>query len=319
MKPEDIFQAISEIDETLLLETETQRKLGKKRKRQKTLLYSLTVVMIVAIGTGIFFYHDNRSITVSPSKTVVSSEPSSSTPHSNSKGVFLSPSLPQDGAVIGSFKCPSFWFEGREYQSMVSVPFSQALQGFYVGEVEILLSDIGSPEDSASILEKKDSSTIGNIEGEFFEVPGYKPEFLLCMLEKQEDGNDGLLLFFSGSGRTFYTGKDLFQDSLCAKGRISKVWLEVEKEISEYETEKVSIPIQQDFSPFLEALCEAPAVPQSQIPTEPPEGILFVALEDGVEFRLELYRGGYVVFSGIDGVAFQMDASIFNNWLQYCQ
>ena len=56
-------------------------------------------------------------------------------------------------------------------------------------------------------------------------------KIVALLLEKQEDGNDGLLLFFSGSGRTFYTGKDLFQDSLCAKGRISKVWLEVEKEI----------------------------------------------------------------------------------------
>lgn len=93
----------------------------------------------------------------------------------------------------------------------------------------------------------------------------------------------------------------------------------MEKEISEYETEKVSIPIQQDFSPFLEALCEAPAVPESQISNEPPEGTLCVKLEDGVEFCLELYHEGYVVFSGIDGVAFQMDASIFNTWLQYCQ
>lgn len=316
MKKQDLFQAMNGIEESILQETQVKRKQGQRRRRQKRLLCALAALILA--GTGVTAASLNRhAIPVSPTESVSSASPSPTA--SPGKGVTLPLEEPPANIdpATASFACPFFWVDGRQYASFVSVPYSESLIGKRLGYVEMLVYDVGEflPPSEQEALSYQ--TALGCVEGDFYEIPGYDPEFLLGMREEHVDG-EKLLFFFSGSGQTFYTGEDLFQDLLSAKGRVSSVRAEIEKE-GEYEIQRFSVPIEEDFTPFLEALCSAPAVPDEETPGGVRLGELSVQLEDGVEFRLVLCPGGYVKFAGIYGVAFQIDSELFNTWAGYCQ
>ena len=316
MKKQDLFQAMNGIEESILQETQVKRKQGQRRRRQKRLLCALAALILA--GTGVTAASLNRhAIPVSPTESVSSASPSPTA--SPGKGVTLPLEEPPANIdpATASFACPFFWVDGRQYASFVSVPYSESLIGKRLGYVEMLVYDVGEflPPSEQEALSYQ--MALGCVEGDFYKIPGYDPEFLLGMREEHVDG-EKLLFFFSGSGQTFYTGEDLFQDLLSAKGRVSGVRAEIEKE-TEYEIQRFSVPIEEDFTPFLEALCSAPAVSDEETPGGVRLGELSVQLEDGVEFRLVLCPGGYVKFAGIYGVAFQIDSELFNTWAGYCQ
>ncbi len=327
MNQEDLFQAMNGIEESILQETQAKRRHSQRRRRQRRLLCCLAALILA--GTGAAAASLNRhAVPVSPteSEVSVSSSPekplSSATPSPSSfprKGVTLPLAEPpiDINPAVSDFACPFFWVDGRLYSSFVSVPYSESLIGKQLGYVEMRVYDVGEflPPSEQETLSYQ--TALGCVEGDFYEIPGYDPEFLLGMREEQEDG-EKLLLFFSCSGQTFYTGEDLFQDFLSARGRVSGVRAEIEKE-GEYQIQRFSVPIEEDFTPFLEALCSAPAVPHEETPGGARLGELSVQLEDGVEFRLVLCPGGYVKFAGISGVAFQIDSELFNTWVGYCE
>ncbi len=326
MNQKDLFQAMNHIEESFLQETQAKRRQGHRRRKQKRLLCCLAALVLA--GTGATAASLNRhSIPISPTESAVSANPSppleSTAPVSPSpspgKGVTLPQAEPPAdiNPAVSDFACPFFWVDGRLYSSFVSVPYSESLIGKRLGTVEMRVYDVGEflPPSEQEALSYQ--TAIGCVEGDFYEIPGYAPEFLLGMREEQVDG-EKLLFFFSASGQTFYTGEDLFQKFLSAKGRVSGVRTEIEKE-TEYEIQQFSVPIEEDFTPFLEALCSAPAVPDEETPEGERLGELYVQLEDGVEFQLVLCPGGYVQLAGIYGVAFQMDSTVFDTWVEYCQ
>lgn len=326
MNQKDLFQAMNDMEESFLEETQAKRRQGQRRRRQKRLLCSLAALVLA--GTGVAAASLNRhSIPIAPTESAVSASPSppaeSVAPVSPSpspgKGVTLplaDPPAYVDPATA-DFLCPFFWVDGREYLSFTSVPYSESLIGKRLGTVEMQVYDVGEFFPSSEQEALSYQTAFGCVEGDFYEIPGYNPEFLLGMREEQVDG-EKLLFFFSASGQTFYTGEDLFQKFLSARGRVSGVRAEIEKE-TEYEVQQFSVPIEEDFTPFLEALCSAPAVPDEETPEGERLGELYVQLEDGVEFYLVLCPGGYVQLAGISGVAFQMDSTIFDTWVEYCQ
>lgn len=321
MKQEDLFQAMSGIDESLLQETETRRARGKKRRRQIRLLCCLAVLVLAGTGASVAFLNSN-SLPVSPPESEVSAPPSPSPSGSPGKGVTIPQAEPPVGfnPATTSFLCPFFWVDGRQYDSFVSVPYSESLIGKRLGTVEMRVYDVGPLE----LLPPSEQETLsyqtalGCVAGDFCEVSGYSPEFLLCMPGQENLDEGKLRLFFSGSGQTFYTGEDLFQKFLSARGRVTSVQAEMQKE-SEFEVQRFSVPIEEDFTPFLEALCSAPAVPETKVSGESLLGTLSVQLEDGVAFLLDLYSNSYVTFAGIHGVAFQMDDELFDHWVKFCQ
>lgn len=326
MNQKDLFQAMNHIEESILQETADKRKLGKRRRNKKRILCGLAALILA--GTGATAASLNRhSIPIAPTESAVSASPSP--PAESASPVSPSPS-PRKGVTLpladppayvdpatADFACPFFWVDGRMYSSFVSVPYSESLIGKRLGTVEMRVYDVGEFLPSSEQESLSYQTALGCVEGDFYEIPGYNPEFLLGMREEQVDG-EKLLLFFSGSGQTFYTGEDLFQKFLSARDRVSGVRAEMEKE-EEYQIQRFSVPIEKDFTPFLEALCSAPAVPDEETPGGARLGELSVQLEDGVEFRLVLCPGGYVQLAGISGVSFQMDSTIFDTWVEYCQ
>ena len=223
MKQEDLFQAMSGIDESLLQETETRRARGKKRRRQIRLLCCLAVLVLAGTGASAVFLNSN-SLPVSPPESEVSAPLSPSPSGSPGKGVTIPQAEPSAGfnPATTDFLCPFFWVDGRQYDSFVSVPYSESLIGKRLGTVEMRVYDVGeflSPSEQESLSYE---NAIGCVKGDFCEVSGYSPEFLLCMPGQENLDEGKLRLFFSGSGQTFYTGEDLFQKFLSARGRNAK-------------------------------------------------------------------------------------------------
>ena len=107
-----------------------------------------------------------------------------------------------------------------------------------------------------------------------------------------------------GKGAPFFTGEDLFGKLFSAKGRVKRLALGTDSESLSGEPED-----------FLQALCQSPAIPKSEIPQEIPREMV-LELTDGVSLPLELYSDGYVVLSGLWEVGFQMEKTDFSPWFQ---
>ena len=208
--------------------------------------------------------------------------------------------IPGDGA-LSSFRCPSLFYEGREYCGTAFLS-DDSLLSTRLGTVETPLGEI-EYGNRQSLLSSPDWETYyepaGTTAGDFFSVEGYDPEFLLCM---EESGQ--LRLFLSGEGRTFFTGEDLFGKLFSAKGRVKRLALGTDSKSLSWEPED-----------FLQALCQSPAIPKSEIPHEIPREMV-LELTDGVSLPLELYSDGYVVLSGLWEVGFQMEKTDFSPWFQ---
>ena len=293
MKENPLFTAISETDPQFLRETERVRQKGKRRRRQ--LVGSAGALCLLCLLGGGWLLAQEQPIEEIPVSSLSSTQPSG-------QGVTIpeSQGIPGDGA-LSSFRCPSLFYEGREYCGTAFLS-DDSLLSTRLGTVETPLGEI-EYGNRQSLLSSPAWETYyepaGTTAGDFFSVEGYDPEFLLCM---EESGQ--LRLFLSGEGRTFFTGEDLFGKLFSAKGRVKRLALGTDSESLSGESED-----------FLQALCQSPAIPKSEIPEEIPREMV-LELTDGVSLPLELYSNGYVVLSGLWEVGFQMEKTDFSPWFQ---
>ncbi len=296
MRENPIFTAISETEPQFLRETERVRQKGKRRRRQ--LAGSASALCLLCLLGGGWLLAQEQPIEEIPVSSLSSTQPSG-------QGVTIpeSQGIPGDGA-LSSFRYPALFYEGREYRGTAFLSDSSLL-GACLGTVETPLGEaeygnlqrlLSTPAGAAY---EDYYEPAGTTAGDFFSVEGYDPEFLLCM---EESGQ--LRLFLSGEGRTFFTGEDLFGKLFSSKGRGKRLALGTDSKSLSGEPED-----------FLQALCQSPAVPKSEIPQEIPREMV-LELTDGVSLPLELYSDGSVVLSGLWEVGFQMEKTDFSPWFQ---
>ena len=296
MRENPIFTAISETEPQFLRETERVRQKGKHRRRR--LAGSAGVLCLLCLLGGGWLLAQEQPTEEIPVSSLSSIQPSG-------QGVTIpeSQGIPGDGA-LSSFRCPSLFYEGREYCGTAFLS-DDSLLSTRLGTVETPLGEaeygnlqrlLSTPAGAAY---EDYYEPAGTTAGDFFSVEGYDPEFLLCM---EESGQ--LRLFLSGEGRTFFTGEDLFGKLFSSKGRGKRLALGTDSKSLSGEPED-----------FLQALCQSPAVPKSEIPQEIPREMV-LELTDGVSLPLELYSDGSVVLSGLWEVGFQMEKTDFSPWFQ---
>ena len=296
MRENPIFTAISETEPQFLRETERVRQKGKHRRRR--LAGSAGALCLLCLLGGGWLLAQEQPTEEIPVSSLSSTQ-------SSSQGVTIpkSQGIPGKGA-LSSFRCPALFYEGREYRGTAFLS-DGSLLGACLGTVETPLGEaeygklqrlLSTPAGAAY---EDYYEPAGTTAGDFFSVEGYDPEFLLCM---EESGQ--LRLFLSGEGRTFFTGEDLFGKLFSSKGRGKRLALGTDSKSLSGEPEN-----------FLQALCQSPAVPKSEIPQEIPREMV-LELTDGVSLPLELYSDGSVVLSGLWEVGFQMEKTDFSPWFQ---
>lgn len=296
MRKNPIFTAISETEPQFLRETERVRQKGKHRRRR--LAGSAGALCLLCLLGGGWLLAQEQPTEEIPVSSLSSIQPSG-------QGVTIpeSQGIPGNGA-LSSFRCPALFYDGREYCGTAFLS-DGSLLGACLGTVETPLGEaeygnlqrlLSTPVGAAY---EDYYEPAGTTAGDFFSVEGYDPEFLLCM---EESGQ--LRLFLSGEGRTFFTGEDLFGKLFSSKGRGKRLALGTDSKSLSGEPED-----------FLQALCQSPAVPKSEIPQEIPREMV-LELTDGVSLPLELYSDGSIVLSGLWEVGFQMEKTDFSPWFQ---
>lgn len=296
MRENPIFTAISETEPQFLRETERVRQKGKHRRRR--LAGSAGALCLLCLLGGGWLLAQEQPTEEIPVSSLSSTQ-------SSGQGVTIpeSQGIPGNGA-LSSFRCPALFYDGREYCGTAFLS-DGSLLGACLGTVETPLGEaeygnlqrlLSTPVGAAY---EDYYEPAGTTAGDFFSVEGYDPEFLLCM---EESGQ--LRLFLSGEGRTFFTGEDLFGKLFSSKGRGKRLALGTDSKSLSGEPED-----------FLQALCQSPAVPKSEIPQEIPREMV-LELTDGVSLPLELYSDGSIVLSGLWEVGFQMEKTDFSPWFQ---
>lgn len=296
MRENPIFTAISETEPQFLRETERVRQKGKHRRRR--LAGSAGALCLLCLLGGGWLLAQEQ-----PTEEIPVSSLSSTLPSGQGVTIPESQGIPGKG-ILSSFRYPALFYEGREYRGTAFLSDSSLL-GACLGTVETPLGEaeygnlqrlLSTPAGAAY---EDYYEPAGTTAGDFFSVEGYDPEFLLCM---EESGQ--LRLFLSGEGRTFFTGEDLFGKLFSSKGRGKRLALGTDSKSLSGEPED-----------FLQALCQSPAVPKSEIPQEIPREMV-LELTDSVSLPLELYSDGSVVLSGLWEVGFQMEKTDFSPWFQ---
>lgn len=296
MRENPIFTAISETEPQFLRETERVRQKGKRR-RQRLAGSAGALCLLCLLGGGWLLAQEQ------PTEEIPVSSLSSTLPSGQGVTIPESQGIPGKG-TLSSFRYPALFYEGREYCGTAFLS-DDSLLSTRLGTVETPLGEaeygnlqrlLSTPAGAAY---EDYYEPAGTTAGDFFSVEGYDPEFLLCM---EESGQ--LRLFLSGEGRTFFTGEDLFGKLFSSKGRGKRLALGKDSKSLSGEPED-----------FLQALCQSPAVPKSEIPQEIPREMV-LELTDGVSLPLELYSDGSVVLSGLWEVGFQMEKTDFSPWFQ---
>ncbi len=206
---------------------------------------------------------------------------------------------------------PFLIYGGRCYVGFDWLTDADSLIGDYLGTATGLI-DEWTPRDGYVEL-------AGSISGEFYEVLGYDPSFLIC---RPLDSGE-LLLLVNNNGITLRTGAELFDDRL----RLLDGWESVTYQ-SRYDwyygTDESELFSEDDralLDAFFAALCAADALPESAI--ELPAGAsniyddleichLFVEIGNGMTIHLRCFAGGYVMYAGLRGVCVQIPADVFD-------
>lgn len=217
-------------------------------------------------------------------------------------GVYLPPvsfslSKPKDG--IAADMLAFFIWQGRAYVNhgdLVPASLAGERMGTAIGLIDEWTEKDGYVE------------LAGSVEGDFFAVEGYDPEFALCMPMAGED----YMLMICDSGVTLRTGADLYDARLRLPGRVESARMETRESWNYSKNELWDVPVDENMEAFVRALCESEVRLTDELRF--PDGgyfsiydnleryHLYLTLEDGFTVHLRLLDGGVVIFPGLNKV-----------------
>lgn len=206
-----------------------------------------------------------------------------------------------------------FIYQGNTYEQYEVVE-AENLKGAYVGTSN---GDINEWSEAEAYVE-----SAGSISGDFYEVNGFSPEFMLCM--EQEDGS--ISTYVNSDGLVLETGADLFEDCIHLAGNYQEVLYQTRADwyYSTGEPEVIPEEYEENISQFVGALNEGEIVAMASYPLEAGSNNIydreiyhmFFELENGITIHLRLFEHGYVAFRGIQDQLVQVEEQSFNEIIQ---
>lgn len=226
-------------------------------------------------------------------------------------GVYLPPpcfdlAAPKSGMAADMLAF--FIWEGRTYVGHNDF-CPAALAGEKMGTATGLI-DEWTPSDGYVEL-------AGSINGDFYQVKGYDPAFVLCM----PFGQDRYELMVCSGGITLHTGADLYEALLRLPGRIESAALETRESWCYGRDRKASLPADERLDDFVRAMCDSEVRLTDELRF--PDGVyfniydntelyhLYLTLEDGFTVHLRLLEGGVVLYQGLTDVYVTVPEEVF--------
>ncbi len=290
MKKEQISDALNMLNDDIIEETSKVRANAKPKHRWVRLV--TTAACVCLIITGVFVWrHLSNQPDNTPGITV------------SDKGV----TIPKMDVTLSSETQAEmlafFIYHGNCYVQYDWQPYSADIIGERLGTATGLI-DEWTPSDGYVEF-------AGSVEGDFYEVKGYDPSFMLCM--QHPDGTASL--YICNTGITLKYGSELYTDRL----HLSENYVSIEYESRDswysnkgerYRLEETDDVIHK----FIDELNSAEFIPRDVY-----DGMemyhLYFNMQDGTTVHLRLLQDGYVFYEGLLDVCVQVSEECYNSLL----
>ncbi|MDD6441971.1 MAG: hypothetical protein PUG71_07680, partial [bacterium] len=206
-----------------------------------------------------------------------------------------------------------FIYQGNMYEQYEIVDEPE-LVGAYVGTATGQIDEWSKEEDYVE--------SAGSVQGDFYEVNGFSPEFMLCM--KQDDGS--VSTYINADGLVLEKGAELFEDYLHLAGNYQEVQYQTRDEWYYGTGEPKTIPEEyaEEVTRFVGALDDGEIIAAVSYPVKEGEEDIYAAeiyhmyfqMENGMQIHLRIFKNGYVAFAGAPEQLVQVEEPAFEEMIQ---
>lgn len=206
-----------------------------------------------------------------------------------------------------------FIYQGNMYEQYEIVDEPE-LVGAYVGTATGQIDEWSKEEDYVE--------SAGSVHGDFYEVNGFSPEFMLCM--KQDDGS--VSTYINADGLVLEKGAELFEDYLHLAGNYQEVQYQTRDEWYYGTGEPKTIPEEyaEEVTRFVGALDDGEIIAAVSYPVKEGEEDIYAAeiyhmyfqMENGMQIHLRIFKNGYVAFAGAPEQLVQVEEPAFEEMIQ---
>lgn len=284
MKGEQLLRALGEVDEDYLGQVDELRRIPPKKKRHTWIPMAACLCLVAGVAAWAL-----RGGMGMPTKE--GSQANSNWMSGSAQGVYVPPlEVEHESADMTGF----FIYQGRIYSQGGMVQEGQKLVGAQLGESS------GTIDEWTS--ENQYLEGTGSIGGPFYEVKGYDPQHLLCMVYDY-----GVELFWNNCDITVSTGADVLEEVFRLSDGIARA--EFQKEVDVQGENRHTTPITQleELEAWVDALSQAPALSSAETNMGQCFGHLYLTKADGVTVHLRLMGNGYVQVADLPEVCWQME------------
>lgn len=286
MKGEQLLHALGEVDEDYLAQVDELRRIPPKKKRHTWIPMAACLCLVAGVAAWAL-----RGGMGMPSQG--GDQTNSNGITESTQGIYVPPlevELPQAETETMIDMSGFFIYQGRLYAQMNVVEQGQNLVGEQLGESSGTI-DEWTPEDQ--YLEGT-----GSIGGPFYEVKGYDPRYLLCMVHDY-----GVGLFWNNCDITVSTGADVLEEVF----HLSDGIVQAESDFQGDTGSMTQITQLEQLETWVNALSQAPALSSAETDMGQCCGRLYLTKADGVTVHLRLMGNGYVQIAELPEVCWQME------------
>lgn len=290
MKGERLLHALGEVDEDYLAQVDKLRRIPAKKKRHTWI--PLAACLCLVAGVAAWALRGGMGL---PGKE--GDQANSNGITESTQGIYVPPlevelSQAQPEAMIDMIGF--FIYQGRLYAQMDVVEQGQDLVGEQLGESSGTIDEWTSEDQ---YLEGT-----GSVGGPFYEVKGYDPKYMLCMVYDY-----GVELFWNNCDITVSTGGDVLEEVFRLSDGIARAEFQSESDVQKDTGHMTTITRLNQLAAWVNDLDQAPALASTETDMGQCLGHLYLTKADGVTVHLRLMEHGYVQVAELPDVCWQME------------
>lgn len=285
MKKEHLSDALNMLSDDIIEETDKIRTNSKPKRRWGRPIAAAACICLIVAGVlaGRIFSDRADGVTIPKREVSLSAE--------------------QSADMLGFFI-----YQGNCYVHYDRIYDDADIIGKHLGAAMGLI-DEWTPQDGYVEL-------AGSVKGDFYEVKGYDPSFMLCM----KDGDGSISLFVCDTGLTLKYGSELYTDRLHLAGNYASVQYESHDSWFNSRHEMYQLNASDDLiRDLIDGLNAAEFVPYDEtenIFNETESYHLYFKMRDGTTVRLLLWKDGYVLYQGLWGAFVQLRSESYDKLLE---
>lgn len=290
MKGERLLHALGEVDEDYLAQVDKLRRIPAKKKRHTWI--PLAACLCLVAGVAAWALRGGMGL---PGKE--GDQANSNGITESTQGIYVPPlevelSQAQPEAMIDMIGF--FIYQSRLYAQMDVVEQGQDLVGEQLGESSGTIDEWTSEDQ---YLEGT-----GSVGGPFYEVKGYDPKYMLCMVYDY-----GVELFWNNCDITVSTGGDVLEEVFRLSDGIARAEFQSESDVQKDTGHMTTITRLNQLAAWVNALDQAPALASTETDMGQCLGHLYLTKADGVTVHLRLMGKDYVQVAELPDVCWQME------------